>query len=203
VFDQALRLAKERLLEPFARRIAANVPPVAITVTALLACVGAGVTAGVGWRWLSVALWLTGRLADGLDGPVARRRNETSDLGGFHDMLGDTVGYAAVPLGVAASVGTTTTWAWAAVLLATFYVNTMSWTYLSALAEKRAAGASARGELTSVHMPSGLVEGTETIVLFTVMLAVPTKAAIWFAVMAGLVAITVGQRLVTASRVLR
>ena len=45
-----------------------------------------------------------------------------------------------------------------AVLLATFYVNTMSWTYLAAVAEKRSAGASAHKELITIHMGAAPLE---------------------------------------------
>ena len=75
-----------------------------------------------------------------------------------------------------------------AVLLATFYVNAVSWTYLSALLEKRSAGASRTGELTSIAMPPALVEGAETLVLFTLALLVPRDAPQVFAVMAVAVA---------------
>ncbi|MEO6122407.1 MAG: hypothetical protein ABIR32_01760 [Ilumatobacteraceae bacterium] len=70
----------------------------------------------------------------------------------------------------------------------------MSWTYISAVAAKRAAGAGSDRERTSIHMPTGLIEGTETIVLFTLMLAVPNLALGWFIVMSVLVAATVLQR---------
>ena len=52
--------------------------------------------------------------------------------------------------------------------------------------------------LERVTMPTGLVEGTETIVLFTIALALPQRAGITFAVMAGGLAIGVAQRAVAA-----
>ncbi len=202
MFDQPLRPFKDRCLEPVARTVRA-VPPLVLTGTAMLACVGAGVAAASELTGLSVALWLIGRLVDGLDGAVARVRGTASDLGGYLDQLADTVGYAAVPIGLAAASPHDAAWPMAAVLLATFYVNTVSWTYLSALAEKRAAGASQRGESTSIHMPSGLVEGAETIVAFTVMLAVPSWTVAGFGVMSAAVAVTIVQRITAARRMLR
>jgi IMP dehydrogenase/GMP reductase len=86
-------------------------------------------------------------------------------------------------------------WIIVAVLLATFYVNAVSWTYLAALLEKRAVGAVATGASTSTVMPRGLVEGTETIVFFTVALAWPDAAAAVLAIMAGAVGLTVAERL--------
>ena len=52
-------------------------------------------------------------------------------------------------------------------------------------------------------MPAALIEGTETIVLFTVALALPQHADVIFAVMAGGVAIGVFQRAIAARRLLR
>ena len=200
MIDQSLRPAKDRVLGAIARPMARRLPALWITLLSLVACSGAGLAAWRGLRWLSVGLWLGGRVLDGLDGLVARTRGEQSDLGGYFDMMADTIGYAAVPIGLAAGQGRAAAWAWCAVLLATFYVNTMSWTYLSAIAEKRAAGAAARGERASVHMPAGLIEGAETIVLFAVMLAWPDRAVAWFVVMAVLVVVTAGQRVRWAYR---
>lgn len=89
-----------------------------------------------------------------------------------------------------------------AVLLATFYVNSVSWTCLAALLEKRAAGATATGTSTSTIMPRGLVEGTETIVFCTVALAWSGGAVATMAVMAGALAVTIVERLWCARTVL-
>jgi phosphatidylglycerophosphate synthase len=164
--------------------------------------VAAGVAA---WQtaWLAaLALWLLSRVLDGLDGAVARYRGSASDLGGLIDIVGDTIGYAVIPLGVAAGIDTRGGWIAVAVLLATFYVNAVSWTYVAALLEKRSAGAAATGAPTSTVMPRGLVEGTETVVFFVVALVWPEVAAVVFAVMATAVGITVAERLWWARKVL-
>jgi hypothetical protein len=49
-------------------------------------------------------------------------------------------------------------------------------------------------------MPTGLIEGAETIVLFTAFLAVPALAPWVFAVMAAGVGITIVQRIIWARR---
>ena len=147
-----------------------------------------------------MSLWLIARLVDGLDGPVARVRGEAGDLGGYLDMLADTIGYALIPIGVALGVDERGTWIALAFLLAALYVNAISWTYPAAVLEKRGAGARQQGELTSVTMPPALIEGTETIVLFTLFLAFPERAAWLFATMAGLVAVNVLLRLRWASK---
>jgi phosphatidylglycerophosphate synthase len=200
VIDQSLRGAKDRALAPVVRLIGGRVHPTAITLVSMLSCVGAAFAAAQSSRWFALALWLVGRTLDGIDGPVARSTGRQSDLGGYLDMMADTVGYAAVPIGIAAARSSAPVWLACAVLLASFYLNTMSWTYLAAIAEKRAAGASARGEPTTIHMTTGLIEGTETIVLFAAMLLWPAQARGLFFVMAALVGVTIVQRLVWAKR---
>lgn len=203
MIDRTLRTTKDRVVGPAARMVAGHVGPGWLTMLSLAGGLGGGVAAGFGLRWEAVALWLLGRVFDGLDGAVARDGDRQSDLGGYMDMMADTVGYAAVPIGIATAQASVGTWTWCAVLLATFYANTMSWTYLAAIAEKRGDGAGATGERTTIHMPAGLVEGAETIVLFVLMLSFPDRAIWWFSAMAGLVGITVIQRVVWAVRSLR
>jgi phosphatidylglycerophosphate synthase len=198
VIDAQLRVTKEAALAPLARRMPRGIDPLAITLISLVPGVGAALTAAAGEQVLAVGLWLTNRALDGLDGTLARQRGRQSDLGAYLDILVDFVVYAAVPIGIAVHADDQTVWIAAAGLLAMFYVNTISWTYLAALLERR--GGSKTPEFTSVTMPPGLIEGAETIVLYAVMLAVPTWAATLFWGMAGAVAITVVQRVIWAVR---
>ncbi|MEO1058859.1 MAG: hypothetical protein AAFY28_18285, partial [Actinomycetota bacterium] len=124
-------------------------------------------------------------------------RDRTSDFGGLLDVVGDTVGYAAIPLGIAVGIDSRAAWVVVAVLLATFYINAISWTYLSALLEKRSRDVSTP---TSVVMPRGLIEGTETIVIFAIALALPATATWILGAMAVLVAVTALERVIVARR---
>lgn len=201
MLDATLRPTKDRVLAPLARSVLGEVHPAVFTAASLLFTLGAAVAAWEQRPLVAVAFWLVGRLADGLDGAIARARGRSTDLGGLLDIVGDTIGYAAIPLGIAAGLDTRSGWIVVAVLLATFYVNAVSWTYLSALIEKRRTQAG--GEMaTSVAMPRGLIEGTETIIFFTLALAVPEIATEVLAVMAGLVAVTALERVLVARRLL-
>lgn len=200
MLDLRLRPVKERVLDGAARHLAPIIGPGTLTVLALATTLGAAVAAAYGLSAVALAGWLSGRVLDGLDGPVARQRGRESDLGGYHDMLADTVGYVAIPLGVAFAIDTRSGWIAVAVLLGTFWVNGMSWAYLAALLEKRGAGASATGEITSVTMRPALIEGTETIVIFSVFIVLPDLAPWIFSAMAALVAVNVIQRLCWATR---
>ena len=194
--DAYLRRPKEALLGPVARRT--PVHPTAITLVALVPGIGAALAAADGRSVLAVSLWLLNRLLDGLDGAVARQRDRQSDLGAYLDILSDFLVYAALPIGLAAKTGTQDAWIAAAVLLASFYVNTISWAYLAALIERR--DLPREGEYTAVAMPGGLIEGAETVVVYSLMLAVPAWSTALFWAMAAAVAITVGQRVVWALR---
>jgi phosphatidylglycerophosphate synthase len=199
VIDQRLREAKDRAIDPVVRGLVAlRVGAGWFTAAGLITSLAAGALAWRGLTWWALAAFLAGRVFDGVDGAVARRAGTANDLGGYLDQLADTVGYAAVPLGLAAGIGTTEVWAACAVLVASFYVNIVSWAYLSALAEKRGAGVAAQGTATSIVMPTGLVEGAETVVLYAAMLAFPGWLPGWFWLMAVLVAVTIVQRVAWA-----
>ena len=202
MLDGRLRPAKDRLLEPAIRGPVGGVPPLVLSGGALMLAVGAAIAASQQVAAIAVAAWLLSRLADGLDGAVARHQGVSSDRGGLVDMVADTIGYAAIPLGIAAGLDTRAAWITVAFLLATFYVNAVSWTYLAALLEKRGHGATATDASTSTIMPRGLVEGTETIVFFTIALAWPAGATTVLAVMAAAVGLTIVERLWWARAVL-
>lgn len=114
---------------------------------------------------------LASRLADGLDGAVARNRGK-SDFGGYLDIACDFAFYAAIPLAfvlrdpVANGVA-------GAFLLATFYVNGATFLGYAILAAKRGMETTARGE-KSLYFTAGLLEGTETIAFFVLIAVWPS-----------------------------
>lgn len=188
MFDQRARPYAARLLGPLGDGPIAGLSPVVITGFGLVVGLAAAGVASLGWWLIALTLWWLNRLIDGVDGLVARATGRASDLGGYVDMCADVVVYAALPLGVAVGHDTRSVWIAAAFLVASFYVNIVAWSYLSALLEKRAAGAASTGEATSITMPRGLVEGVETIVMLSVVVAVPRLAAWTMGVMAAAVA---------------
>ena len=202
MFDDLLRRLKDRLLAPVARAVGGAVPPDVVTVLACVAGLGAAWCGARGAYRAGLALWLASRLLDGFDGTLARTQGTQRDLGGYLDLLLDFVVYAAVPIGLVVGRPSMPVALAALVLLASCYVNAASWMYLSAILERRAAGAAARGEVTSVTMPPGLVGGAETVVLYAVFFLVPDRLAWAFGTMAALVAVTVVQRVVWAARTL-
>ncbi len=207
VFDDRLRPTKQRLLAPIVDLVAV-LPPLGLT-GAGLALGLASAFAAADSRWLLAGvLFVANRLVDGLDGDVARERSEVTDDGGYADIVADTIVYAAIPLGAAAGSDIDHIWPITGVLLASFYVNITTWTYLAALIEKRgrltnnSAGPHS-DPATSAVMPAGLVEGAETIVFFLFMLAFPRWLDWTMGVMAAAVVLGAGQRFVRGHRGLR
>ena len=202
MFDQALRPLKDRLLAPVARAVSPRTDPLAITLLGFCAGIACVALLLLDRPAPALAMWITNRALDGLDGLVARSSGRQSDLGGYLDIVLDFAVYAAIPIAAAwahpAAAGLPR-----AALLAAFYVTAASWMYLSALIEKRAAaGAVARGP-TSVTIPPGLIEGTETIVFFAAFILLPERLGALFWTMSALLLLTIAQRMAWAVRNLR
>lgn len=141
-----------------------------VTLGGLVAALTMPLAIAGGWLWLALALVGISRLADGLDGAIARR-NGMTDFGGLLDIVCDFAFYAAVPVGFALLAPADNGLA-AAVLLASFYLNAASFLGYAALAEKRGLRTDVRGK-KSLYFTTGLAEGTETIAVFVAMLLVP------------------------------
>lgn len=203
MLDRALRKVKDSALEPAALALGPGVPPNAVTLAAF--ALGAAAAALLlHRRYLpALALWLLSRILDGLDGALARAHGRQSDFGGYLDILCDFVLYSAIPIALALGRPPPRPLPELALLLASFYVNAASWMYLAALLEKRAIGAATGGEETSVTMPSGIVEGTETILLFSLYILFPAALGPLFLITAALVTLTALQRLAWSARHLR
>ena len=185
MLDHTLRGYKDRLLRPLVVPLD-RVSPNVVTLLAMVVGLAAAVMAARQMVALGLVLWLASRILDGLDGLLARVHEQQTDFGGYLDIVADFVVYAALPIGLFLGRATTELGVSLAFLLGSFYVNAASWMYLSAILEKRSAGASARGELTTVTMPAGLVGGTETILFYAVFLIWPGALPWLFLAMAGL-----------------
>ena len=199
MLDHTLRVYKDDLLRPIAGQLG-RISPNAITLLALVIGLAAAGAAALQWYWGALGLWLLNRVFDGLDGMVARAHARQSDFGGYLDIVLDFVVYAAVPIGIFLGNQSGANALALILLLSSFYVNAASWIYLSAILEKRAAGAGARGELTTVTMPTGLVGGAETILFYSVFLVWPGGLPWLFGAMTAMVLVGIGQRLWWARR---
>lgn len=110
------------------------------------------------------------RLADGLDGAVARASRRT-DFGGYLDITADFLFYGAVPFGFILYNPAFNGLA-GGFLLLSFYVNGSSFLGYAILAEKHGMDTTAQG-VKSLYYSNGLLEGTETIVFFALLCLAP------------------------------
>ena len=168
------------------------------TVTALglvlgLGAAGALALGAYGW---ALALILASRLADGLDGAVARA-GSISDIGGYLDIVADFVFYAAIPLAFVWADPAGNGWAGAA-LLAAFYVNGASFLGFAILAAKRRLETEARGRKSWYHA-GGLLEGSETIAFFVAFCLWPGAFPALALMFAALCVLTAGIRVAMAA----
>lgn len=128
-----------------------------------LACAGLIAMGAYGWALIPLAF---SRLADGLDGAVARATQKT-DFGGYLDIVCDFAFYGAVPLGFIWADPVANGWA-GAFLLVSFYVNGASFLGYAILAERQQMKTDMRGVKT-LYFSGGLLEGTETIAFFVAL----------------------------------
>jgi phosphatidylglycerophosphate synthase len=157
--------------------VAAGVEAHIVTLVGAAFGIAAAAMIAVGqplWGLVFIAL---SRVADGLDGPVARAAGGASDFGGYLDTVADFVFYAAIPLGF--GIADPANAVPAMVLLASFLLSGSSFLAFATLAAKRGLSTEARGR-KSFYYAGGLAEGTETIAAFTLACLVPS----WFTVIA-------------------
>ena len=197
MFDAKIRPLIDPVLNAQGARLAARgVRPDQVTLVGL----GFGLLAAVlvafgAMGWALVAILLS-RLADGLDGAVARA-GQPSDFGGYLDIVCDFAFYGAVPL--AFVILDPSNGLAAAFLLFSFYVNGATFLGFAVLAEKREMKTDERGVKT-LYFTGGLLEGAETIGLFVLFCLVPG----WFVPLAfvfgGFCLVTAVSRVLLAAR---
>ena len=118
-----------------------------------------------------IAFWLIllNRVADGLDGAVARASGST-DFGGFLDIVCDFIFYSGIPFAFAfvrPENGIAS-----AFLIFSFVGTATSFLAFAILAEKHNISTAIRGEKTFFYL-GGLTEGMETILLLLAMVIFP------------------------------
>jgi len=177
MLDARLRKIIDPPLDGLGRRLARlGVTANAVTWTGFGVGVGAWVLLALGSYGAALALILLNRVADGLDGAVARHGRIT-DLGGYLDIVLDFLFYAGVVFFFA--VGRPDEALPAAFLIFSFVGTGASFLAFAALAAKRGITTAARGP-KSIYYLGGLTEGTETIALFVAICLFPDFFA-WLA----------------------
>ena len=159
-------------------------------LAALLIALGAP-----GWALLPL---LASRVADGLDGAVARATRKT-DFGGYLDIAVDFLFYGAIPMGFVIQ-DPTANGAAGAFLLASFYFNGTSFLGYAILAEKHGHKTDAQGQ-KSLYYSNGILEGTETIIFFVLLCLLPAQFSLLAWVFGALCFATATLRIYAAKKI--
>jgi phosphatidylglycerophosphate synthase len=196
MFDAAILPLQRRLLSsPAEALVRRGVRADQITVAGLVIGLLAAGAAALGLYALALVCLVLNRLADGLDGAVARL-TEPTDRGAYLDVALDFVFYAAFPLGFAVAAPEANALP-AAVLLASFVLSGTSFLAFSIIADRR--GLTARDYPSKgIYYLGGLTEGAETIAFFVAFCLFPAAFPVLALIFAAGAAITGATRYAAA-----
>lgn len=205
MIDNVLRRHLEGPLDRIAGTLDVRaITPDRLTASGLVLGLGSAVAAGLQWWILALVLWLLSRAADGLDGPLARRRGDAhnSGAGGFFDITADFTVYGATVVGVAvgATAGYDAPWWPFLLVLLAYYINGTAFLAFSSIAERTGKR---MDDGRSLSFLGGVAEGAETIAVHSLWLLIPGVSWQIATVWAAVVAIGATQRIVVGYRSLR
>ena len=202
MFDAKIRALIDAPLNAMGRQLASlGIAANTVTFAGFFLGMAGVVLIAVGYHpaWALVII-LVSRLADGLDGAVARASQKT-DLGGFLDIVLDFIFYGAVPLAFAIADPASNALP-AAVLLLSYFANGSTFLAYAIMAEKQAIQTTAQG-IKSLYYMSGLAEGGETILAIILFCLFPQYFP-WIAyAYAGLCYASAAGRIVLACKTLK
>ena len=199
MLDAAARKLIDPPLNAAGRRVAAlGIGADTVTILGLVIGLFAAILIALGQPLLALVPLLLSRLADGLDGAIARATEKT-DFGGYLDITSDFLFYGAVPLGFVLSDPGANGVA-GAFLLVSFYFNGTSFLGYAILAERRGIETTTQG-VKSLYFSNGLLEGTETILFFVLICLFPSAFAPLAWIFGALCFATAGLRILSARTV--
>lgn len=175
MFDPYLRPLIDPPLQGLAHRLRWGAD--AVTLGGFALGLAAALALALDHGLVALLLFLLNRLADGLDGALARSNGPT-DRGGLLDIVLDFAVYALLAFAFAWRDPSAAALP-AAFLLAAFMATASSFLAYAIVAAKRGQVTEARGRKSFYHL-GGLTEGTETILFFALCLALPS----WFPLLA-------------------
>lgn len=178
MLDARLRGLVDPALDAAGRRLAGRgIGADQVTVAGFMLGLAAAAAIACGQLVLGLALILANRVADGLDGAVARATSPT-DRGGFLDIALDFAFYASIPVAFAlldpASNALPATF-----LVASFLVNGTAFLAFAIVAARRNLATHAQGPKSFYYL-AGIAEGSETIAAFCAFCVFP-QAFPWLA----------------------
>ena len=191
MFDDPFRSRFARLATPASRVLVAwHVTPLAITWTGFALAVAAAAAVASGRAVPGLVFWLLSRVADGLDGVVARVGGRQSAIGGYLDITLDMAAYSLMVLAFAhRHPGHALMWQ--AILVG--YVLAITTTLALSSAAERAARTVAAGDRT-FQFTRGLAEAGETTIVYVLWIVMPSHVALVGWTWCGLLLATALQR---------
>lgn len=164
-----------------------------LTLAGFVLGMGAAAAVVAGAFWLAFALVALNRVADGLDGAVARATQPT-DRGGYLDITLDFVFYGAMPAAFALYDPAANALP-AVLVLLSYYANGAAFLAFAVAAQKRGLETEAQGKKSFFYL-AGLTEGGETIGVMLLWCALPDYFAPIAFAFAALVAVSAAARIV-------
>ena len=177
------------------RKISAN----QVTIFGLVLGVACFLAITINTMTAALILLALNRLADGLDGAVARAQTP-SDLGAYLDIVSDFVLWGLLPIGFI--ILDSNNAIAAAVLLSSFSMSMTVFLAFAIMAEKRGLETNTQGYKNFFYI-AGLAEGTETIAFFAIVIIWPGIFIPAALVYAGIVYVSVIGRVASSYLILK
>ncbi|MGL5429860.1 MAG: CDP-alcohol phosphatidyltransferase family protein [Vibrio sp.] len=171
MFDRKILDLTKKPLDVIAQRLQKfGLNPNQITWCGFVFGMVAALLIAINQMYLAIIFILLNRLADGLDGAMARQSNPT-DCGAFLDITLDFLFYSAIPVAFAFNDPTANALP-AVVLIYSFIGTSCSFLAFAILAAKRGLNSSTYPRKGFYYL-GGLTEASETIVVFILMCSIP------------------------------
>lgn len=124
------------------------------------------------YGFVAFCFLILNRLCDGLDGAVARFKNQSNDLGGYLDIVLDFLIYAGIPFFAAIGLTEDTAFLAASFVIFSFVGSGISFLAYAVMAAKRNMETDHQGR-KSFYFASGFMEGTETVIFMSLVCLLP------------------------------
>ena len=200
MFDKKINLYLKPILTKVANiLIKYKFSPNLITLVGFILGIFCFIFLSLGMIYIALFLFLLNRLFDGIDGTLARL-TKPSDLGGFYDIISDFFIYALLPFGFILFDKNNFL---SMSLLLTSFIGTCS-TFLTTawIFEKKKIKIEQLSK-KSFFYSEGLIEGTETIIIFILMFIFYEVASLIACIFAVLCFITAFIRVIQVSKILK
>ncbi len=181
MFDDKVRAILPQYIKPVISLLAKfKVTPNQVSVFGFLLSLIAAFLISSSYLKTGIFVWWLSRLADGLDGNLARSTNQKSNFGGYLDILFDMGSYSIVVIGFA-FVYPELNLVWSLMLFAHIMCITSTLALASILEKQKVHF---ENNNRSIQFTSGLAEGGETSLAYTLFVFFPEQikfiAAVWF-----------------------